>query len=85
MSTEAVGYLWHLTPRGWVPGAPPPDRVETWLDTHTSSSTPTPRWRLEWASPKHTEADRKALRRKIRRPVPAYDDTSLISWAFPLP
>lgn len=84
MATESVGYLWHLTPRGWVPGSPPSDRVETWLETRTSPDDSTPQWRLEWASPKHNEAERNALRRKVRRPLPIYDDARLISWRFPL-
>lgn len=74
---------YHLTPNGWVSGTskvfsngpeiePPAERVETWA-RHMEQASGWSRehidWKLIWFDENATEADRKALRRRFRKPL----------------
>ena len=86
MALEHDRYDWHLTPRGWQPGDPPSDRVESWLGTqfsHDQEPLPTLVWSMVWESPQHSERERDALRMKLRRPVPEFDNPRQVLWSFP--
>jgi hypothetical protein len=56
---------YHLTPRGWEPGDPPPDRAETWI-CHTEQqsfySKEYVTWSCQWADPRMRRDDRDKLR-----------------------
>ena len=58
---------YHLTPRGWEPGEPPSDRVETWNRSVTQQSGWSKEyidWTCIWADHGTPRAERDALRRK---------------------
>ncbi|MDK2742899.1 MAG: hypothetical protein NDI90_08280 [Nitrospira sp. BO4] len=100
MRTTTIQIEWHLTPRGWVNGdwsaqgpltprsSPPEDRVETWVKSEVCQPTTfVPleiKWSLVWASPHHSEIDRKVLRAKIRTVVVGPNNPSEVYGEFPL-
>ena len=100
MGTDTTYAEWHLTPRGWVEGdwsvscpppqstTPPMDRIETWQVKETSHDVyptrPQREWKLVWASPENTEADRKKLRAKTRTPANESTNPRRAFWDFPL-
>ena len=74
---------YHLTPAGWIIGTitdfgsteaviePPPDRVETWLyemEQSSGWSGEARHWRLLWAHPTMTVADRSIVRKSFPPP-----------------
>ena len=100
MRTSTIQIEWHLTPKGWVSGDwsgngpvtsrsnPPEDRIETWVKSEVCQAvTFVPleiNWALVWASPNHSDADRKALRARIRKVVLGPNNPSKVYGEFPL-
>ena len=100
MNKDIVRVEWHLTPKGWVRGhwsinkpfqsgsLPPADRIETWMKTETTHNrnfAQTQRhWSLTWASPDYSEAARKAMRARIRKPAPDSESSKHVPHDFPL-
>ena len=65
MSWDRHNTDYHLTTKGWVPGEPPPDRVETWnCSVHQRSgwSKEYTDWTCKWADPDTPRVERDALR-----------------------
>ena len=61
---------YHLTPRGWEPGMPPRDRVETWtkrVERGAGLWKEYIRWVCNWADPDRPRAERDALRAAHQR------------------
>lgn len=59
--------VYHLTPRGWEPGDPPSDRVETWtrrVYQASGYSLEEVSWHCDWANPNVSRTERDELRAK---------------------
>lgn len=56
---------YHLTPSGWKTGAPPTDRVETWVRSNRQASAWSRdriSWACLWANPDIARTERDVLR-----------------------
>ena len=69
MSYDNSESEYHLTPRGWVTGEAPVDRVETWVRSMSQQSGWSKEyisWTCKWADHSISRADRDVLRRKYQ-------------------
>jgi hypothetical protein len=67
LSDSIITADYHLTPRGWEPGYPSPDRVETWTRTASQASNWSKEyigWLCIWADTNVPRAERDWLREK---------------------
>lgn len=61
---------YHLTGKGWVSGAPPQDRIESWTRVETQESKWSRiriRWMPVWASPDIPRSERDKIRNRHGR------------------
>lgn len=67
---------------------PPVDRIETWETTVTSYDGQVTKvkmdWALIWASPQHSEAERRGLRAWHHKPGRESQNPKVTSWDYPL-
>ena len=69
MAWDSSDNDYHLTPRGWEPGSPPDDRVETWnrsMSQASGWSKEQVTWTCIWVKEETPRADRDSLREKYR-------------------
>ena len=80
---------WSANDEPIEPKMPPPvDRIETWETTVTSYDGQVTKvktdWALIWASPQHSEAERRGLRAWHHKPGRESQNPKVTSWDYPL-